>query len=256
VYKFINDSMNYLSCIYLLVVMTVVIHGETTSCNAIGQCGCELPNGESKVDLSPITKISPVTPAFSQVLSTGSALQYDPCRSFNCESSADARVCETALITSAPVNYGKDVTYSYDDVSKQVTFTYHYTDTSGQSFKTYVKMVCSTNDGIGTLTATDSSNDEQHLFLKLESKYACFIPTSHSNKLSTGTILCILFFVFVFLYIVLGIILNKYVRKLETAEYFPNIVFWREFPSLVKGGTVFTYNKLKGLRKGEDYEKI
>jgi len=248
--------MNYLSCMYLLVVMTVVIHGETTSCNAIGQCGCELPNGESKVDLSPITKISPVAPAFT-INSEFSTTRYDPCRSFDCLSSADSRVCQTTqLIPSTSTNYGKDVTYSYDDIAKQVTFTYHYTDTSGQSFKTYVKMVCSTNDGIGTLTATDSSNDEQHLFLKLESKYACFIPTSHSNKLSTGTILCILFFVFVFLYILLGIILNKYVRKLETAEYFPNIVFWREFPSLVKGGTVFTYNKLKGLRKGEDYEKI
>uniref|UniRef100_A0A2C9LWX2 Autophagy-related protein 27 n=2 Tax=Biomphalaria glabrata TaxID=6526 RepID=A0A2C9LWX2_BIOGL len=87
----------------------------------------------------------------------------------------------------------------------------------------------------------------------LRTRYGC-IPTNPSgNGLSVGSILVILFFVFFLIYLVGGVLFLKFLRKAEGIETIPNIEFWKDLPSLVKDGMVFTF---RGCKAESTYEKI
>ncbi|XP_067122300.1 uncharacterized protein [Centruroides vittatus] len=60
------------------------------------------------------------------------------------------------------------------------------------------------------------------------------------SKLSTGSILLIVFFTFLVIYIIGGIIWNGYCLGASGIELLPNLEFWREFPALVTDGARFT----------------
>ncbi|KAJ7384165.1 hypothetical protein OS493_023494 [Desmophyllum pertusum] len=83
----------------------------------------------------------------------------------------------------------------------------------------------------------------------LHSKYACPSPPSSgtSTGLSIGSILVITFSCIIIVYIMCGILLNKYARQVEGKEVFPNYSFWADFPYLIKDGCVFTFECLGRL---------
>lgn len=86
----------------------------------------------------------------------------------------------------------------------------------------------------------------------LHSKYACPSSTSSTSStgLSIGSILVITFSCLLIVYIICGILFNKYARQVEGKEVFPNYSFWADFPYLVKDGCVFTSHSLRELCGG------
>ncbi|KXJ21135.1 hypothetical protein AC249_AIPGENE25190 [Exaiptasia diaphana] len=67
---------------------------------------------------------------------------------------------------------------------------------------------------------------------EFSSKYSCAFP---SSSLSAGSIILIIFFPCVFLYVLVGVIFNVKVKHKNTMpEVFPNHEFWVDFPSLMK----------------------
>ncbi|XP_059161705.1 uncharacterized protein LOC131944860 isoform X2 [Physella acuta] len=112
------------------------------------------------------------------------------------------------------------------------------------------------------LTIVCSSKQDEFIFEKedptntyhftLNTRFAC--PSSKSSSgLSVGSILVILFFVFILVYLIGGVLFLKYVRKAQGAEVIPNVEFWKELPSLIKDGVLFT---CRGCKAETTYEKI
>ncbi|KAK0043563.1 Cation-dependent mannose-6-phosphate receptor [Biomphalaria pfeifferi] len=87
----------------------------------------------------------------------------------------------------------------------------------------------------------------------LTTRYGCIPQNSSGNGLSVGSVLAILFFVFFLIYLVGGVLFLKFVRKAEGIEMIPNIEFWKDLPSLIKDGMVFTF---RGCKAESTYEKI
>ena len=115
-----------------------------------------------------------------------------------------------------------------------------------------VNVICGTGDD--SLQAVNENVNCKWSFT-LNSAYVCTLTASSGGSsagkgLSGGSIFLILFFVGAFVYLVGGILFNKYKRGLSGSELIPNIGFWRDLPGLVKDGCVFSFNKVRALCGG------
>lgn len=71
---------------------------------------------------------------------------------------------------------------------------------------------------------------------------------SGSSKLSIGSILLIVFFALLLVYLIAGVLIKRYKMGVESVpEVIPNYEFWAGIPSLVKDGVIFT---CQGVRSG------
>jgi len=100
---------------------------------------------------------------------------------------------------------------------------------------------------------TQQIGDEFKVFLDLHTKYACV-----KSGLSVGSILVIIFISLVVVYLVAGILFNKYSKGATGKELIPNVNFWTDFPLLVKDGAVFSFQCCRSFcsRKQGLYESI
>eukprot|EP01129_Flabellula_baltica_P000426 TRINITY_DN10440_c0_g1_i1.p1 TRINITY_DN10440_c0_g1~~TRINITY_DN10440_c0_g1_i1.p1 ORF type:complete len:233 (-),score=51.12 TRINITY_DN10440_c0_g1_i1:31-729(-) len=79
--------------------------------------------------------------------------------------------------------------------------------------------------------------------IRFNSKYAC----SESGAFSA--ILFIFILLTIILYVGVGILINKFVRRMEGIEIFPHVHFWKEtLPSNVKEGASFIVSKVTGKK--------
>ncbi|KAK6166148.1 hypothetical protein SNE40_022911 [Patella caerulea] len=94
--------------------------------------------------------------------------------------------------------------------------------------------------------------------MTLTSKYACASggggPTvTVSVSLSTGSIIVIIFFAVLVVYVIAGISFQRFARKASGKEMAPNYGFWSSMPGLVKDGVLFT---VKCGKVGSSYDNI
>lgn len=75
---------------------------------------------------------------------------------------------------------------------------------------------------------------------------------SGSSGLSAGSIMLIIIFVSLAVYIIAGIVINAAIRKKTGIEMIPNISFWMGFPSLIKDGFFFLIRR----RPSDSYEAV
>jgi len=85
-----------------------------------------------------------------------------------------------------------------------------------------------------------------------DSKYACAAPPGGYGALSLGTVIMIVITVLVVVYLVVGILWNKFREEKEGVDLLPNVEFWTSVPGLVKDGAVFTKEKISGAVSGHD----
>eukprot|EP01125_Pyxidicula_operculata_P002452 TRINITY_DN12314_c0_g1_i1.p1 TRINITY_DN12314_c0_g1~~TRINITY_DN12314_c0_g1_i1.p1 ORF type:complete len:221 (+),score=36.00 TRINITY_DN12314_c0_g1_i1:56-718(+) len=78
-----------------------------------------------------------------------------------------------------------------------------------------------------------------------EGKQGCALVGG--GGLSGGSVILILLFVFAVVYLVAGVLYNKFRLNKDGIELIPNLDFWKDFPSLVKDGFFFTVSKFKAL---------
>jgi len=64
-----------------------------------------------------------------------------------------------------------------------------------------------------------------------------------SAKVTGGGIFLILLFCGSFVYVVVGVVINKFVRHQEGIEILPNVAFWTGFFGLIRDGGKFIVNK-------------
>lgn len=100
-----------------------------------------------------------------------------------------------------------------------------------------------------------ASKDTAAYVVKGSSKYAC--PLEPQDGLSLGWILIITLSVSLVVYIVSGILINKYYKKKETTvELIPHFDMWRAAPGLIKDGVVFTAFKIRHPKESPNYTSL
>jgi len=96
---------------------------------------------------------------------------------------------------------------------------------------------------------------DDHWSIDWKSKEVCNINLTGPSKLSGGWILIIVVLCVLVAYLVIGVIVNKFVRKKEGPEMIPNHEFWSSLPGLIKDGFTFVINKIRG-KSGTSYSSV
>lgn len=116
---------------------------------------------------------------------------------------------------------------------------------------TNVTLECS-EDAFEPELTVQGELEKTHYAMTLKSRCACpdLCQTSH---LSTGSVLVILFMIFVVLYLFLGIVHSRLTRGAHGWELIPHYEFWSDFPLLVRDGCVFV---VSGCKPETAYDRI
>ncbi|CAG5132398.1 unnamed protein product, partial [Candidula unifasciata] len=134
----------------------------------------------------------------------------------------------------------KDVRISYDSTS--VTLTYIGKDALVQAIVDYL---CVENQVPPIFTAYGLTKSSPPVYqFKVESACACknsciksTLPSS-SSSIGGGTVVIIVFFSLVFLYLTVGSLYGKVVKKANGLEVLPNYEFWVGLPNTLKTGSL------------------
>lgn len=95
--------------------------------------------------------------------------------------------------------------------------------------------------------------------MTLEAKEVC--PVDHGSggsAWSIGDILVLTFFLAILSYLIVGLSINIFVRKLSGPDVFPNNAFWTTLPELVKDGGKFAFSKTTQIlsKNGGSYQQM
>ncbi|XP_048755001.2 cation-dependent mannose-6-phosphate receptor-like [Ostrea edulis] len=214
----------------------------------LSPCSCKMDSG-FVVDLSSVSN-NDNTPYFKDVLKPGSnneMYSFNPCSGFTegTGSCSDVALCKISV--TGPLE-------QYISLGSQSTATFsvngdvidlHYTD--GSSGSTSVVHISCDDGTLGSMEPKGTTGGPNEI--NLSTKLACETNT----KLSGGTIILIGFVSIIFLYIVVGVVVQRLVRKQRGVQAIPNYVFWSSVTGNIKSGIVYT---VKCGKTGQRFDKI
>ncbi|KAI8481826.1 hypothetical protein Bbelb_404310 [Branchiostoma belcheri] len=250
--------------LYLSAITVVMIRPTlAATCQQTGPCSCQMDDGSGTIDLSPLAGSG--TPTFS-----GSATKwpddnwqysYNPCVAFDMQMCYGVAACQVKSDMSGEsydIGSQDGATFSMD--GNNVAITYNAYDYQRH---TIVKLVCSSST---SFTVDGEDPDAQTSFyFTLESPECCVSgpgpgpdPTGPGPNpdptitisISVGSIMCIIFFPTVCIYIVAGVLINKYAREREGRDVFPHLEFWGSLPGLIKDGFLFVFASMPCRKQG------
>jgi len=151
---------------------------------------------------------------------------------------------------------GKTSTMTLDQAgipagSKGVTA--HFTGGGGgRSYE--IDFVCSTTAGTGFPTY-DGEIPAASLHYQFTWTSALACPGGNKG-LSAGSIILIVLLCLVVVYIVAGVLVNRFLRHQQGLDLIPQKEFWFGLPFLVKDGFMFIINKVRGRGAGTTYQTV
>ncbi|XP_064613850.1 uncharacterized protein LOC135477612 isoform X2 [Liolophura sinensis] len=252
---------------FVLLITTMVSQRKVLAddCTKISACSCK--NSQGTIDLSPLDS-GGGDPKFKDIQSSdagGNSFSWNPCTPFSEGDGTCTNVASCQVQPGNPpayFNIGKQETATFQtDGSGKITL--HYVDNTSDGRKTVINLNCDNTQDPGTVTAQGETVTKQYT-LTYTGKYACpkAAPPSTTPKpgpepgpggLSVGSILCIVVFTTLIVYIVAGILIQKFVRKAAGKEMIPQYSFWSATPGLIKDGVLFTVRR---GRVGKSYDNI
>jgi len=187
-------------------------------------------------------------PRFTKIAGAGGrTFEWNPCTPFDSPNGCEnVMVCQQIFAGDKNAGTEKDTTFSVDDEGNVVVL-YGPSKDSDATRQSKITLKCDPSEpGNGTIPKFTESGSGKVLYSgTFTSKYACATGGS-SGGLSVGSILLIIFFPLLLMYIIIGLLINRYGRGIESMpEMLPNHSFWADFPFLVKDGVVFTFGCIK-----------
>ncbi|XP_012940679.1 uncharacterized protein LOC101852490 [Aplysia californica] len=210
-------------------------------CEKVDACSCRYKDSGGLVTMRTLASRDG-TPRFLDVLALDNKLySYNPCVNFDENACHESAICQQGTghnSTAVSIADQAQVVFGYDGHNVQVS----YINTTGVTKIAIVSYVCVEHLTQPRFTAygkNDSSPGSNYLF-QLESMCACenaCLP-DESEGLSAGSVLLIVFFVLLFVYLVLGTIHGKVSRNATGLEMLPNYEFWTGLPGMIREGIV------------------
>ncbi|XP_077979001.1 uncharacterized protein LOC144434424 [Glandiceps talaboti] len=249
----------YLLCSVLLFLLPIETAGD---CKQINSCTCQLDDG-TEINLKPIAK-NDGTARFLDVKGQESAnsyyYSYNPC--FDFTESGDCSkvgVCQKNQDASPALYYdlGDQTSATFKQSGNDIILEYKGSGTADPTLRTsQVRLLCANAGSTDTLIAYGETYIGSVIYtFDLVSTHCC--PTTNSGGsggLSVGSILCIIALVLVIVYIIVGVLVMKFVKHEEGVELIPNKGFWVSLPGLIKDGFLFA---ISPCRKGSSaYNEI
>ncbi|CAL1530934.1 unnamed protein product [Lymnaea stagnalis] len=249
--------MSHLTASFVIIALHTFQYGYTKQCKFIPPCTCS--TSDFDINLEPLMLFRKDAP-FQVSTDQGYTYYVHPCNKPVQESSCRnlsplATACQVLPLPSdGPFGLGQINGNGVfgDPAENSVTFNNSYSynsDTKPRAIN--LKVICSSEDSSFTF---ESETSLTYSFM-LKTRFGCAPAPAPSSGggLSVGSVLVILFFVILLIYLIGGLLFLKFVRKAEGSEVIPNIEFWKDFPSLVKDGIMFTF---RGCKADTTYEKI
>lgn len=233
----------------IVILLTLITTIKTEVCQKVSACSCKTSDGV--VDLS----------ALPGSVSANDNQNYKntwfPCSAGTCGTINGVSICQTQLTPAGNsfINgYFNTSTFS-GEPEKNLVLTYTGDTISvpgGTQIRTSrISLVCDKTADVNTFIAEGEQPPKGSVNYKftLRSKHACIV----SSGISVGSVLLILFFVFVMIYVIGGILFLRFYRGASGVEMFPNYEFWKDLPFLIKDGMVFTF---RGCKTDTTYSQI
>ncbi|XP_063422340.1 uncharacterized protein LOC134706910 [Mytilus trossulus] len=225
-------------CIILILSSSNVL---AKSCTKKSACSCLTESGHL-IDLNQLAK-KDGTPAYADIIDPNGAADayaWNPCNAFTLNDCNNVAVCHEIIsgpiFQYIPIGTQDSAEFSYNGDQLQIA----YSDTQNAEQKAVINLVCDKSvHGDFTSLGQDIPPTGTFLF-QLKSKYVC-----DSSGLSVGSILCIGFVSLLFLYILIGILVQIFIRKESGKRVIPNHDFWVAVPVYIKDGTRFVIGRGK-----------
>ncbi|XP_062518174.1 cation-dependent mannose-6-phosphate receptor-like [Corticium candelabrum] len=263
-----------LSLLLCLCAAKAVVEGSTCTKHGKSYCICT-EKGIGIVNLTLLANNNTEdSPRFKDRVSASTTYYYNPCISFTelaggkqvCTPSNGVAVCQIQENIAYLAGTESSAVFSGSAETGDLNVTYSAT-TSGTTRTSVVHLMCDK-----TLSLSQSKftyvNQKQvsattTYYFVLTSRCCCpnlcqHAPSSSGGGgLSVGSILLIVFFSLIFVYIIGGLLYLKFVRGASGVELIPNYSFWMLLPGLIKEGVVFLIGKCRGQdTSSSQYDKI
>ncbi|VDI27678.1 cation-dependent mannose-6-phosphate receptor [Mytilus galloprovincialis] len=252
--------INLSVCIVAFIsVLTDVISAE--SCTQINSCSCRTESSNFVFNLRPLS--NPSNPSLVATESKdGYKYIYNPCDPMTvCNTGGgetDIAVCQQDH-AATPKKYcaGKETGSIFQGDLKAGSLSMKFECIGGDSQHTkrttIIQVVCGNRNELEFVKDDSPKPPTEGIYvLKLTTQYAC-IKGGESGGLSIGSVLLLIFFIVLIIYLVGGILFMKFMRGASGVEMVPNLEQWKGLPSLIKDGFVFVS---KGCKANTTYSQI
>ncbi|XP_068671560.1 uncharacterized protein [Montipora foliosa] len=255
--------------LYFLSINALVVVHALKECNNVPGDVCKCRTDEGVIDLWKLAGTGSDVPRFKGITfkvadETGTAeMRWNPCNSWSVKPASlknnfciDIAVCYISDKVYVDIGEQNTSDYSYDETSTSCALTLKGKPITKESKSphTQINLQCSPNEeGRLEFVRIQQKDENFKAFMSLHTKYACL-----KSGLSTGSILIIIFICMLVVYLVAGLLFNKYSKGASGKELIPNVNFWTDFPLLVKDGIIFFFECCKRAcsRKQSSYESI
>ncbi|XP_046565577.1 uncharacterized protein LOC124274270 isoform X2 [Haliotis rubra] len=226
---------------FVLCIMSVLSAAD--DCAKVDSCTCK--TSKRTINLHPLS--ANPGPRFTISGKSNDKHFYNPCKDFT-----KGGITGVVIQEQGGVDYdnGDDSTAAFTGDPDLGTLVLTYKHADGALMRiSNIKLLCKQNTDE---LVFDNEEPTGTYHFRLYTQHMCI--GGQSGGLSTGSVLVIIFFVFLLVYLIAGILFLKFVRKAEGTEMVPNYVeFWAALPSYIREGVYFTF---RGFKTEATYEKI
>ncbi|XP_077979003.1 cation-dependent mannose-6-phosphate receptor-like [Glandiceps talaboti] len=218
----------------LFILQLLVRDTVGESCKKISSCSCKFDNGDI-IDLTPLAHTDG-TARFKDVAGTGDTYyySYNPCHDFSDSGDCDnVAMCQKTSPGVGAKYYDLGDQNSAEFVMQGNDIILQYLgkgqfDPTPRTSK--VKLVCQDSSVDNFIAHGEDPKGETTYTFELHSSLCCY----GTGGLSVGSVLCIIFFVAVTVYLVGGVLYMKFAKNETGINLIPHWTFWVSVPGLIK----------------------
>ncbi|XP_071101841.1 uncharacterized protein [Haliotis cracherodii] len=218
----------------------------------VQETSCTCKNSKGTIDLTPLANTAGSARFLDLSDASGSNFKYswNPCQDFTEGSGSCDKVagCQSDSSTATYYNLGDQASAQF--VNDATSLSLHYSATTDITRTMIVTLTCDeTQEDTLSITGEDPNNPGTYL-MTLTSKYACPKagpgptkgPPGPDGGISIGSILIIIFFATVVVYMSGGVAVQTFVRRASGRDMVPNYGLWTTLLGLIKDGFLFSFS--------------
>ncbi|CAL1535583.1 unnamed protein product [Lymnaea stagnalis] len=244
----------------MLACFLLLQHGGSSvsalTCDGDGPCRCTYSDGSGTVDISSLGRQDGIPLFPDEYAYDGSAYSYNPCFSFSIGSCQDAAVCKKSGTDYIAMGKQSTAVWSYTGYYPRVTFS------TSDSRKAEVTMFCGptyTSPQLDVVGETIPGTVAINMWSVCACPNSCkrVDPISADDGLSPGSVMLIIFFVLLIVYLCGGVAFNYNKSRTVGREMIPNVNFWSALPGLILDGFRLSWDFVcRRHHKDQPYEAM